>query len=174
MELTTIIFYFFAIITVASAAVVVLSRNIVRAAFALLITLFGVAAFYVLLMADFVAVVQLLIYVGGILVLLVFGVMLTSRQISVDIKSGSVQTLPAVIIVAALAGTLAGSLWATPWKTITQPPASQTTAPGIGEQFLTNYLLPFEIASILLLVALVGAALIARRERTAGADGRAS
>lgn len=174
MELTTIIFYLFAAVTLVSAGIVVLSRNIVRAAFALLFTLFGVAALYVLLMADFVAIVQLLIYVGGILVLIVFGVMLTNRQISVDIKSGTVQTLPAVIIVAALGGTLAGAIWATPWRTLAQLPPDEATAPAIGELFLSTYLLPFEIASVLLLVALVGAALIARREKPGEAKGRTS
>ena len=106
MSFETIIFYVFAFVSIASAFFVVLSRNIVRSAFALLFTLMGVAAFYVLLLADFLAVTQLLIYVGGILVLLLFGVMLTNRQISVDIRTGNIQTLPAVLIVAALAGTL--------------------------------------------------------------------
>ena len=166
MDLATVIFYVFVLITLGSAAVVVVSRNIVRAAFALLFTLFGVAAMYAFLMADFLAVTQLLVYVGGILVLLIFGVMLTNRQISVDIKTGTVQTWLAALIVAALGGTLAGIVWSTQWNILSQPPAETSGAPKIGEMFLGSYLLPFEIASAVLLVALIGAALIARRERT--------
>lgn len=166
MDFTAIIFYAFAIVTLASAAFVVSSRNIVRSAFALLFTLMGVAAFYALLVADFLAITQILIYVGGILVLLLFGVMLTIRQVSVDVKSGTIQTFPALLIVAALAGTLGGIIWSTQWPLLTELPADSATAPMIGEMFLTLYLLPFEIASVILLVALIGAALIARRERT--------
>ena len=165
MEFTTIIFYVFAVLILGSAAYVVLSRNIVRAAFALLFTLMSVAAFYALLMADFLAITQLLVYVGGILVLLLFGVMLTNRQISVDIRSGTMQTMPAVILASALAGTLGGIIWSTEWPSVAELADGTATAPVVGEKFLSSYLLPFEIASVVLLVALIGAALIARRER---------
>jgi NADH-quinone oxidoreductase subunit J len=165
MDLYTIIFYFFVLITLGAASVVVFSRNIVRAAFSLLFAFFGVAGIYVFLLADFIAITQLLIYVGGILVLILFGVMLTSRQIQVDVKTGSIQILPAVIIVSAFAGILAGIFWTTDWKVNPFLQSMDKTAPIIGELLLTKYLLPFEIASILLLVALIGAAMIARREK---------
>lgn len=165
MDLYTIIFYIFAVTTVASACVVVFSRHIVRAAFALLFAFFGVAGIYVFLLADFIAVTQLLIYVGGILVLILFGVMLTSRQINVDVKTGTIQTVPALIIVAALAGTLIGIFWSTNWPVAPQMENVDRTASKIGELLMTQYLLPFEIASIVLLVALIGAAMIARREK---------
>ena len=165
MDFFTIAFYLFAVLALASAFVVVFSRNIVRAAFSLMITLLSVAAFYVLMMADFVGVVQLLLYVGGILVLILFGVMLTNRQISVDIREGTIQTIPAVIITATIGGILAGAVWTTSWPSVRGGSEIAATAPAIGEMFLTTYLLPFEIASVLLLVALVGAALIARRDR---------
>ena len=86
MDLYDIVFYFFGVIVLASAWVVVSSRNIVYSAFALLFTFFGVAGLYVLLSADFLAVAQVLIYVGGILVLLLFGVMLTNKVVSVDMN----------------------------------------------------------------------------------------
>jgi NADH-quinone oxidoreductase subunit J len=165
MDLYTIIFYIFAVVTLGAACVVVFSRNIVRAAFALLFAFFGVAGVYVFLLADFIAVTQLLVYVGGILVLILFGVMLTSRQIQVDVKTSAVQTLPAVIIVSALAGTLVGIFWSTDWRIAPQLQIMDKTAPQIGELLLTKYLLPFEIASVILLVALIGAAMIARREK---------
>lgn len=165
MDLYTISFYLFTVLVLGSAVIVVFSRNIVRAAFALMITLLSVAAFYVLMMADFVGIVQLLLYVGGILVLILFGVMLTNRQIAVDIREGTIQTIPAVIITATIGGILAGAIWSTAWPVQEGEKAVAATAPVIGEMFLTTYLLPFEVASVLLLVALVGAALIARRER---------
>jgi len=84
MGLYDIIFYLFAIITVVSAAIVVNVKNIVHAAYSMLLTFFGVAGIYVLLGADFLAVVQIMVYVGGILILLLFGVMLTNKITNVE------------------------------------------------------------------------------------------
>jgi NADH:ubiquinone oxidoreductase subunit 6 (subunit J) len=167
VDLYTIIFYLFALITLVSASIVVLSKNIVYSAFALLFAFFGVAGLYVLLMADFIAITQLLIYVGGILVLIIFGVMLTTRVIRVDMRTSAVQSIPAVFIVAALASTLIGVFWSTDWRVAPASESFEKTTPKIGEMLLSSYLLPFEIASVILLVALVGAAMIARRERKA-------
>jgi len=169
MQLFDIVFYIFALITVVSGFVVVFSKNIVYSAFSLLFTFFGVAGLYVLLNADFLAVTQLLIYVGGILILLLFGVMLTSKVINVQMKTGTLQTFPAVILVAGLAGVLCGVFYITDWKRATLPEL-KSTAPKLGEMLMTTYLLPFEVASVVLLVALVGAAMIARRERPVGSE----
>jgi NADH-quinone oxidoreductase subunit J len=133
--------------------------------FSLLFTFFGVAGLYVLLHADFLAVTQILIYVGGILVLLLFGVMLTNRVISVDIKTSTIQTVPALLVVAVVAGTLSGMFYSTFGSAVAPSTALKTTTPAIGELLLTTYLLPFEIASVVLLVALIGAALMSRRDR---------
>jgi NADH-quinone oxidoreductase subunit J len=160
-----IVFYGFALIVILSAAVVVFSKNIVRAAFSLLFTFFGVAGLYVLLQADFLAVTQILVYVGGILVLMLFGVMLTNRVVSVDIKTGTLQTLPASILIAIIAGVLCGIFWITDWIIAPSGAPPSSTAPIIGKMLLTNYVLPFEIASVVLLVAMLGAAMIARREK---------
>jgi NADH-quinone oxidoreductase subunit J len=165
MQLFDVVFYVFAVITVVSAFIVVFSRNIVYSAFSLLFTFFGVAGLYVLLNADFLAVTQLLIYVGGILILLLFGVMLTSKVIDVRMKTGALQTIPAVILVAGLAGVLCGVFYVSDWKRASLPEL-KSTAPKLGEMLMTTYLLPFEVASIVLLVALVGAAMIARREKS--------
>ena len=166
MQLFDVAFYVFAFITLLSACIVVFSRNIIYSAFSLLFTFFGVAALYVLLHADFLAVTQILIYVGGILVLLLFGVMLTNNVISVEIRTGTVQTIPALIIVAVVGGTLAGLSYAT-WKGAGVPSGTgpQTTTVTLGQLLMTSYVLPFEIASIILLVALVGAAMTARRPK---------
>jgi len=167
MNLFDLVFYFFAIVVLFSAGIVVFSRNIIHSAFALLFTFFGVAGIYVLLNADFLAVLQLLIYVGGILVLLVFGVMLTNKVINVDIKTGTMQTLPAALLVSMMAGTLCGIFYGTDWFVVEKMPEAATTIKDLGEMFLTTYLLPFEIASVILVVALIGAAMIARREKSA-------
>ncbi len=165
MELFDIFFWFFAGVTLGSAAVVVFSRNIIYSAFSLLFTFFGVAGIYVLLSADFIAVTQLLVYVGGILVLLVFGVMLTNKVVDVEMKTGTLQVLPASVVVALAAGTLCGIFYVTDWRIIPSENALPTTARILGEMMMTSYLLPFEVASVVLLVALIGAAMIARKER---------
>ena len=160
--LIQIIFYFFAVLTVGSAAVVVFSRSLIRSAFALLFTFFGVAALYAFLGADFLAATQMVIYVGGILVLLLFGVMLTHKLYDLNLKSETFQVLPAVMAVLCAFGILATSMLHTRWHGGGQSPAVPTTA-AIGELLMKDYILPFEVASILLLVALIGAAMIVRR-----------
>lgn len=164
MHLFDYAFFVFAFITLASAFIVVFSRNIVYSAFSLLFTFFGVAGLYVLLQADFLAVTQILIYVGGILVLLLFGVMLTSKVVNVELKTGTLHTIPALLLVAVVAGTLSG-LFYTSWKGETPAASSlNTTTPALGQLLMTTYLLPFEIASVILLVALIGAAMFARKK----------
>jgi len=162
-----IIFYVFAVVAVVSAGIVVFSRNVLYAAFSLVFTLFSVAAFYALLQADFLAVTQVLIYVGGIVVLMLFGLMLTNNVVSVDIRGGAVQTIPALIITAMVAGSLAGVFYSTWSKTPVAPLSASSTTPTLGSMLMTSYLLPFEVASVVLLVSLIGAAMIARRHRKA-------
>ena len=161
-----VIFYVFAVITVGSAAVVVLARSLIYSAFSLLFTLFGVAGLYVLLGADFLAATQLLVYVGGILVLLLFGVMLTHKIYELDLRSEVTQFLPGAIIGGGTLAILVATVYRTSWKIGPGRPPSPTTRE-IGQHFLGPYLLPFEAASILLLVALIGAAMIVRRRREA-------
>lgn len=166
--LLEIVFWFFAILIVGSALVVVLSKNMIYSVFALLFTFFGVAGIYVLLNADFLAVTQIMIYIGGILVLLIFGVMLTSNITGVDIKSGQtgkIQMFFAAALSLFAIVSLSYIAMTTNWRvnpnSFTDVP---TTIDSIGKQLLTNYLLAFESASVLLLIAIIGAALIARRK----------
>jgi len=165
MNLYDSIFYLFAFITIASGAVVVFSKNIIYAAFSLLFTFFGVAGIYVLLSADFLAVAQVLIYVGGILVLLLFGVMLTNKVIDVDMKVGVMNGWIAPFVTAGVLGTLTAIFYMTDWKVAHNTPYYSTTANTMGELFMTTYILPFEIVSVVLLVALIGAAYIARKSK---------
>jgi len=161
-----VVFYALAAITVGSAAVVVLARSLIYSAFALLFTFFGVAGFYLLLGADFLAATQLLIYVGGILILLLFGVMLTHKLYDLDLRTEVTQFLPGLIVAVGLFVVLAALALRTPWATGPGRPPAATTAE-IGTLFLSTYLLPFEVASLVLLVALIGAAMIVRKRKDA-------
>jgi NADH-quinone oxidoreductase subunit J len=160
-----VVFWAFAAVTVGSAGVVVLSRTLIYSAFALLFTFFGVAGLYVLLGADFLAATQLLIYVGGILVLLLFGVMLTHKIYDLDLRTETNQLVPGLIVAGGLFVILSATAVKTRWTSTPLPPAPTTAE--IGRLFLGAYLLPFEAASVLLLIALVGAAMIVRRRRDA-------
>jgi NADH-quinone oxidoreductase subunit J len=162
MSIFDIIFYLFAAVTVVSAFFVVTTRNIVHSAFFLLFTLFGVAGIYVLLGADFVAIVQLVVYIGGILILILFGVMLTNKITNVDIKTGTFQLMPAAIGVGLLGGILIAALTSTEWRTF-DTLIPETTATGLGFLLMSEYILAFELLGIILLVALVGAASMARK-----------
>ena len=163
MQVYDIIFYIFALLTIGSALIVVFSKNVIYSAFSLLFTFMGVAGLYVLLQADFLAVAQIMIYVGGILVLLIFGVMLTNRVTDVDIKSGTIHTLPGTMIVAVMLGTLIIIMTRTSWSIQPVQQNIQGTTRTLGELLLTSFVLPFEAVAVLLLVAIMGAALIARK-----------
>lgn len=162
MSVFDIIFYLFAAVTVVSAFFVVTTRNIVHSAFYLLFTFFGVAGLYVLLGSDFLAIVQLVIYVGGILILLIFGVMLTNKITNVEIKTGTLQILPTAVGVGLFAGIVAAALLKTNWITINNDVPS-SSARFIGSMLIVDYVVIFELLGIVLLVALIGAASIARK-----------
>lgn len=157
-----LVFWFFAALMLASALVVVHGRNLVHSAFALLATFFSAAVFYALLGADFLAGAQVLIYVGGILTLLLFGVMLTNRIFDVNLRTETFQVGPAALAAAGVFATLTLVIVKTPWRQMSLLEEGPTTAK-IGQLLVTEYLLPFEVASVLLLVALLGAAMLVRR-----------
>ncbi|MAI87672.1 MAG: NADH-quinone oxidoreductase subunit J [Candidatus Marinimicrobia bacterium] len=159
-----LIFWFIALMTIISASIVVLSNNLIYSAVSLLFTLLGIAGLYVFLWADFIAITQILIYVGGILVLIIFGIMLTHRITDVTLsQSSNQQMLGGGIILIIFLG-LSYMMLNTPWfqDTAVEP---QETINQIGYLLMIDYLLPFEVASILLLVALIGAALLSRSSK---------
>jgi NADH-quinone oxidoreductase subunit J len=162
MNIYDLIFYLFAAVTLLSAFFVVTTRNVVRAAFFLLFTFFGVSGIYVLLGADFVAIVQLIVYVGGILILLIFGVMITNKITQVDIKTGTIHTLPAAIGVGLFTGMIGAVILNTDWFQVNSP-MPESTLSTMGNMLLNEYVLVFELLGILLLVALIGAASMARK-----------
>lgn len=162
MSYYNILFYVFAFVIVASAIIVVFSKNIVYSAVALFATLFGVAGVFVLLYADFLALTQILVYIGGILVLIIFGIMLTGHITDVNMPTKNLNQLPAVLFSIVLMGILIYTITSTVWKTGTVV-KNEITINQIGKFLMTDYLLPFEVASIVLLVALVGAAMYSRK-----------
>jgi NADH-quinone oxidoreductase subunit J len=157
------LFYLVASITIASAAGVAFSHNIVYSAFALMGAFMGVAGLYVFLAADFVAVIQVLIYVGGILVLMIFAVMLTHRIADVRVSNRSVGRIPALIVLAFIGAVMTQAIRGANWAA--KPPgAPQPTTYAIGNAFLNEWVLPFELSSVVLLAALIGAVVLSRKE----------
>lgn len=163
MNVSTAVFYLIALITVVSAGMVAFSRNIIYSAFSLLGTFMGVAGIYIFLGADFVAAAQVLIYVGGILVLILFAVMLTHRITDVAITNRAAGRVPALIVVGVLGYLLVQTIQETNWVRAKEVVYAPTTAK-IGDLFLEQYLLPFELASVILLAAMIGAVVLSRKE----------
>ena len=163
METKLAIFYVLAAFTLWAAGIVVLGKNIVRAAVALIFAFCGVAGLYVLLEAEFLAAVQVLIYVGGITILLLFAIMLTSRIVATAARVVNDQVvLSAIAGVGLLAGLCYAALEGIP--ALVGPPRLPETSPFLGRALLTTYALPFEVVSVLLLAGMVGAIVLARKE----------
>ena len=158
-----LVFWIVVGVTIISAVMVVQSKQLLYSAIALLFTFVGVAGLYIFLWADFIAVVQVVVYVGGILVLIVFGIMLTNKITSVNISHTSVQRgIGATVVLGILVG-IGFMIIKTPWYQVAATEPAQTTET-IGRLLMMDYLLPFEVASLLLLGALIGATTLSRKE----------
>ncbi|MGV8880246.1 MAG: NADH-quinone oxidoreductase subunit J [Sphingobacteriaceae bacterium] len=178
MTIEQIIFYVMASITLGSALYVALSANLVRSIFMFFLTLFSLAGLYVFALADFVAITQVVIYVGGVLVLMLFAFLLSNKALLNDLKKHTTglitfHNLPAFLVAAIFLivlvnGTLKSGIDQLSWinaagSNTFQP--TDYTIQNIGINLMTRYLLPFEVISILLLMALIGAAHLARKEK---------
>jgi NADH-quinone oxidoreductase subunit J len=162
-----IIFWALATMVIVPALGVVFSKNIVHMAFWLLAALVGVAGLYLLMGADFLGMTQIFVYVGGISVLLLFGIMLTnSEPIYVRKLLRRPKMLPALVVGGLVYVVLLQALLSTGW--LQNPSEPTETARGLGIFLLSEYILPFEIVSVVLLVVLIGAAFIARRDQGGG------
>lgn len=157
------LFYFIAGLTVIGALGVALSTNVVYSAISLLLALVGASGLYVFLAADFVAVVQILVYVGGILILTLFAILLTHQISEIQVSNRSVGRLPALGLIVLIGAAMGTAILRAPWHMEPLGEATPTTY-GIGDSFLNQYLLPFELASVVLLTALVGAIVLSRKE----------
>jgi NAD(P)H-quinone oxidoreductase subunit 6 len=161
------IFVGLAALTIVSAVLAAVAPRIVHAAFALMGTFLGVAGLYALLGADFIALTQVIVYVGGILILLVFGILLTGRvQSALGLLKRPRLLYPVLAGGLVLFGLLL-AISSTNWHANPQPSDPQPTTAEIGRALLDpqRFLVPFELASVLLLAALIGAAYLVRRRR---------
>lgn len=168
-------FYAFSVLSITGALAVLLTRNVLYAAFFLLLTLLGVAGLFVLASADFLAIAQIMIYVGGVLVLVIFGVMLThkpepvtntnsqkpNRIVSANRFGSWWSSVLGLLVAGGLFAALFTLLMRANFALFAQPVGWQSTVSIIGTQLMTEYVVPFEIAGILLLAALVGATYLA-------------
>jgi NADH:ubiquinone oxidoreductase subunit 6 (subunit J) len=170
-NMTDLAFWIIAIVVVSSALAVVLLRNVFRAALLLIACFFGVAALYITLNADFLAAVQVLVYAGAIGILLLFAIMLTR-----DLHRGNPfhkLHIPALALSLLLLATIIGVVIGTDWTTVSEVsqvvemPLDEPTTSHIATALFdrdNGFVLPFEIASVLLLAALIGAVVLVRRD----------
>jgi NADH-quinone oxidoreductase subunit J len=159
----TATFWVMAVIVVAAALAVVFLRNVFRAALMLILCFIGVAGLYITLSADFLAAVQILVYVGAISVLIILAIMMTR-----DFKKGNPHNkmqIPVAVVAAAVLGIIIYAVTQSPWKVSEQEPLSPTTGPLANALFSQNgYVLPVMIGAVLLLAAIIGAIIITREK----------
>lgn len=164
MDISLIIFYVLGGLTALSAIFVAVTKNIIYAAFALVLCFITLAGVYVFLGAEFIAIVQILVYVGGILVLLLFGVMLTNRLKGEALVSATRSKFFGTLLVIAVAlvlvkGIISANFVEAGW--MQQEVSSKAGLKGFGLNLMTEYVLAFELIGLLLLIALIGSVFIA-------------
>jgi NADH-quinone oxidoreductase subunit J len=167
MVAQTVTFWILAVVMVAAAIGVVRSQNVVHAALYLVVVLAGAAAQYILLVAEFVAWVQVLIYIGAIVILFLFGIMLTRAPMKTEGTLDNHQRFASAVVSLFLFGVLT-ALLVDAYGNDQIHPTTKLVAIGsannVASSMFRNYLVPFEVVSMLLLAALVGAVVIARRD----------
>lgn len=154
-------FWILAALTLVSAGGVMVARNLLHAVLFLIVTFIGVAGFFVLLSADFIAMAQVIIYVGAIAVLVLFAILLTPRA---GRDNGETKwALPGMLLAVCLAVVFLFVVHDTAWNTVDEGPGAEAlSASALGNALLDTWVLPFEIASVLLTAALVGAIMLTR------------
>ena len=159
-----IAFWIMAVVMVGAAMAVLYLRNVFHAALALVLCFIAVAGIYITLSADFLAAVQILVYVGAISVLIILGIMMT-REVQKGNPANKMR-LPAAIVAVVLLGILVYVVINTPWSLSTQDPLTPTTMPLATKLFSENgFILPVEIGAVLLLAAILGAIVIIRERK---------
>jgi NADH-quinone oxidoreductase subunit J len=159
--MSTVVFAVVAAVTLLSALFVVQSKNLVHAVMWLALSLLGTAALYALLDSPFLSGIQVLTYVGGVVTLMIFGVMITRKHDGSVIPAGGVQLARGAVIAIALCAVLLFAVWNTDLSTGELPPAPTTRE--MAHDLLDAHLFAFEAASLLLLAAIVGAVVLVRR-----------
>jgi NAD(P)H-quinone oxidoreductase subunit 6 len=163
VSLATGVFYLLAAFAIVGAGGVAFSQNIVYSALSLMLSFLGVAGLYVFLHAEFVAGIQVLIYVGGVLVLTLFAVMLTQGIRDVEVSNASFSRPLGLVLVLAAFAVLFRTLSAAAWFA-GEPKPMESSTYGVGHALLGPYVLPFEVASVVLLTVLIGAVVLSRKE----------
>ncbi len=158
-----IAFYVFAIVAIVGALGTVLARRIFHNALFLVVALSSTAAVYVLLSADFLAAVQVLVYTGAIVILLLFAIMLTPQQVDLPSFAPEGQRFAGALVAVVLFLIVVGAIFNSPWPRAAVP-LDQPTTIQVGTAMLTTYAFPFELASLVLLAAMIGAILLARED----------
>jgi len=161
MSLAQLVFLAVSAVVLGAAIAVVISRNILHSALFLALSFFAVAGLYVLLEAPFLAAAHILVYVGAISVLIIFGIMLSRRIAAKDLVQRNGQWILGLVVAVLLFAVIGYSLLQVNWP-VDAAPLSGDYIASLGQAFVDPYLAPFEVASIVLLVALVGAIIIAR------------
>lgn len=159
MPIPDLFFIFFSIFVLVLGSVVAFSTNLLHSAFTLFFVLFGMSGFYALLGGDFVAMVQIMVYAGGVNVLLIFGTMLTSSVATPEQSNLSFQGILTFFGGVSFMALLLSVFERTEWTLLANPIREKTTSE-LGRLLLKEYILPFEVVSFLLLAALVGSVLI--------------
>lgn len=158
-----VLFYLVAALAVLGGLGMVASGNMVRSALSLVLALASVAIIYLLLSADFLAMVQVLVYVGAIMILMLFAIMLTPGQVELPAVAEQGQRAAAAIVALAIGGISLFAIFSHPWR-LRAEPLDINTSETLGELLMGKYVLPFEIASLLLTAGMIGAIVIARED----------
>lgn len=154
-----------AVMMIGTALGVVLLPKIVHSAFLLAAVFISISGLYILLNADFVAAAQILVYVGAVNVLILFAIMLVNKQEDyIEVPGSKIRKIATAVVCFGLFALLGTMVLVTPWSLDTTSVTVVDTVVALGEHFFSDYLLPFELASVLLLMAMVGAIILARRD----------
>ena len=161
MTLDTLAFWALAIVLVGSALAVVLSKNLFHAVLWLALALTGTAGVFLLLEAEFLAAVQLLLYAGGIVTIMVFAIVVTEKLVGERITQTNRRIVAGAMLAASLAGTVGLAIWRQPVPD-TRPVMNGDLTAAIGQSVMTRFVLPFELLALLMLAGLMGAIYFAR------------
>ena len=166
MNWTLYIFYFFAGLSIVSASGILFIRNILHGAFLLILSFFSVAALYIIANASFIGVTQLLVYVGGIMVVMIFGIMLTSKLNGKALQTESHNKVAGLLISSVFFVILCYIILSVNFDVLdyNSPPLIDSIS-FIGVNLMSTYLVPFEVVAILLLIALVGASVLSEKRK---------
>ena len=162
-SIATVAFYAVLLVLLGTATLTVTVRNLFRSAIFLAFTLLGVSIVYFFLHAEFIAGVQILLYVGTIMTLVIFAIMLTARIADPSVAQSNRQKLPVFILIVLLGFFLISAIVKTPWKIAATP--NMTNAVELGRALMGEFVFPFELISTVLLIALIGAVVVARSDR---------